>query len=89
MSKSPESGRTFRRRKRLTVRAVSALVPMFATLNGLMAISAQAEEACAKLTTVSIQEWTGDIINVVPWVADAKGMFRKHCRQDGGTPWEK
>jgi NitT/TauT family transport system substrate-binding protein len=79
MSKSPESGRTFKRRNRLTVRAVSALVPMLAALKGLMAISAQAEEACAKLTTVSIQEWTGDIINVVPWVADAKGMFRKHC----------
>lgn len=43
------------------------------------AIPARAQAPCASTTTVRIQEWTGDIINIVPWVADAKGFFRKHC----------
>jgi NitT/TauT family transport system substrate-binding protein len=28
---------------------------------------------------VRVQEWTGDIINIVPWIADAEGIFQKHC----------
>jgi NitT/TauT family transport system substrate-binding protein len=48
-------------------------------LLGATEISAQTEGSCEALSTVRIQEWTGDIINIVPWVADAKGMFRKHC----------
>jgi NitT/TauT family transport system substrate-binding protein len=31
------------------------------------------------MTEVKIQEWPGDIYNIVPWVADAEGLFRKHC----------
>jgi ABC-type nitrate/sulfonate/bicarbonate transport system substrate-binding protein len=60
-------------------RAASAFVLMASALNGVMAIPAQAQEACAKLATVRIQEWPGDIINIVPWAADSKGMFRRHC----------
>ena len=38
-----------------------------------------AQPQCAKLATVRVQEWSGDIINIVPWVADARGIFRAHC----------
>jgi NitT/TauT family transport system substrate-binding protein len=38
-----------------------------------------AQAPCASTPTVRIQEWTGDIINIVPWVAEAKGFFKKHC----------
>jgi NitT/TauT family transport system substrate-binding protein len=34
---------------------------------------------CAKLSAVKIQEWPGDIYNLVPWIADSEGLFRKHC----------
>lgn len=49
-----------------------------ATLCGLSALPAQAQ-SCTKTTEVRIQEWTGDIINIVPWVADAEGFFHNHC----------
>jgi ABC-type nitrate/sulfonate/bicarbonate transport system substrate-binding protein len=75
----PETARNRKRCNSLTTRTVAASVLMLATLNGVTAISAQAQEACAKHATVRIQEWTGDIINIVPWVADAKQIFRKHC----------
>ena len=52
---------------------------MASALNGVMAIPGQAQETCAKPATARIQEWPGDIINIVPWVAESKGMFRKHC----------
>jgi NitT/TauT family transport system substrate-binding protein len=44
-----------------------------------MPLAAQVPDTCAKPTTVRIQEWTGDIINIVPWLADSKDIFRKHC----------
>jgi NitT/TauT family transport system substrate-binding protein len=34
---------------------------------------------CAKFNEVKIQEWPGDIYNLVPWIADSEGLFRKHC----------
>lgn len=34
---------------------------------------------CAKISEVKIQEWPGDIYNIVPWVADDEGLFRNHC----------
>src|SRR5271155_1886792 len=47
-------------------------------LGGIGALPANAQ-SCAKMMDVRIQEWTGDIINIVPWVADAEGLFSKHC----------
>ena len=47
-------------------------------LNAAGTTTARAD-TCAKMMDVKIQEWTGDIINIVPWVADDQGMFRKHC----------
>ncbi len=44
----------------------------------MTAIPARATD-CAQMTEVKVQEWSGDIINIVPWVADDQGMFRKHC----------
>lgn len=35
--------------------------------------------ACAKTYAVKIQEWPGDIINIVPWVAAEKGIFERNC----------
>jgi ABC-type nitrate/sulfonate/bicarbonate transport system substrate-binding protein len=55
------------------------LLAVFAVgLSGINALPAQAQ-SCTKAMEVRIQEWTGDIINIVPWVADAEGLFRKHC----------
>src|SRR5487761_43539 len=34
---------------------------------------------CAKMMDAKVQEWTGDIINIVPWVAQDQGIFSKHC----------
>jgi NitT/TauT family transport system substrate-binding protein len=51
---------------------------LMSLMNGLQAPSAQAAD-CAKLMDVKVQEWTGDIINLVPWVAESQGIFRKHC----------
>jgi ABC-type nitrate/sulfonate/bicarbonate transport system substrate-binding protein len=34
---------------------------------------------CANMMDAKIQEWTGDIINLVPWVAQDQGIFSKHC----------
>jgi NitT/TauT family transport system substrate-binding protein len=79
MSKSRAPETRGERCRRSIGRAVSAFFLMGSALNVGMAISAQAQEACAKLATVRIQEWTGDIINIVPWAADSKGMFRRHC----------
>jgi NitT/TauT family transport system substrate-binding protein len=45
----------------------------------LAAGATPARAECAKMLTVRVQEWTGDIINIVPWVADEEGIFRKHC----------
>lgn len=55
-----------------------ALLLAVGLLHGVAATSALAQ-SCAKTSTVRIQEWTGDIINMVPWVAEEKGMFRKQC----------
>jgi ABC-type nitrate/sulfonate/bicarbonate transport system substrate-binding protein len=61
------------------IKSASALAVICISLNGVIAMSAQAQGVCAKPATVRIQEWPGDIINIVPWVAEAKGMFGKHC----------
>lgn len=79
MSKSRAPETCVERCRHSISRAASAFVLMASALNGVMAIPAQAQEACAKPATARIQEWPGDIINIVPWVADSKGMFRKHC----------
>lgn len=34
---------------------------------------------CAKFIELEIQEWPSDIYNLVPWIADSDGLFRKHC----------
>lgn len=72
-------GTAAERRKALVAGIRLALAMTVAVLPGLMTIAAQTQAPCANVATVRIQEWTGDIINIVPWVADAKGMFRKHC----------
>jgi ABC-type nitrate/sulfonate/bicarbonate transport system substrate-binding protein len=59
-------------------RTILTVVASLAALSSINSPAAQAEDTCAKPTTVRIQEWTGDIINIVPWVADSKDMFRKH-----------
>jgi NitT/TauT family transport system substrate-binding protein len=50
---------------------------VFSTL--LMGAMATPASACTKMMEVRIQEWTGDIINLVPWVAEAQGIHKKHC----------
>jgi NitT/TauT family transport system substrate-binding protein len=47
-------------------------------VGGLWATTAQAAD-CSKMMDVTVQEWTGDIINIVPWVGYDEGIFRKHC----------
>ncbi len=56
-----------------------ALGLVVAVASGATALIASAQAPCATMYPVRVQEWTGDIINMVPWVADAKGIFRKHC----------
>jgi ABC-type nitrate/sulfonate/bicarbonate transport system substrate-binding protein len=34
---------------------------------------------CVKMMEAKVQEWTGDIINIVPWVANDERIFHKHC----------
>jgi NitT/TauT family transport system substrate-binding protein len=69
-----ERGRGVGREKRLG--ALGAVVGM---LLGATVGWAQSGGPCATMGTVRVQEWTGDIINIVPWVAEAKGLFAKHC----------
>lgn len=59
-------------------RSACALLAAVALLSGA-ASARQAQSPCAKQASVRIQEWTGDIINIVPWIADSKGLFRAHC----------
>jgi NitT/TauT family transport system substrate-binding protein len=54
------------------------LLILAATLSDLIPLQAHAQ-SCPKMMDVRIQEWTADIINIVPWVADAEGIFHKHC----------
>jgi NitT/TauT family transport system substrate-binding protein len=54
------------------------LFALVGLLNGFTAMSAQAQ-TCPKTMEIRIQEWTGDIINIVPWAAEAQGFFRNHC----------
>jgi NitT/TauT family transport system substrate-binding protein len=79
MRENCESGRSSKRRKRSAYRTMLGVMVTLGTLNSAMAIPAWADDACTRLATVRVQEWTGDIINIVPWIADAKGIFRKHC----------
>ena len=79
MSKNDAFGMTVERRKGLSGGTGLALALAVAMLNGATPGSAWAAELCAQPPTVRLQEWTGDIINLVPWVADAKGIFKKHC----------
>lgn len=46
---------------------------------GLLPLVGAAQPTCAKMSVVSVQEWPGDIINIVPWVAKDKGIYAKHC----------
>jgi NitT/TauT family transport system substrate-binding protein len=50
-----------------------------AALGGTVALEAQAQAPCTNPPVVRLQEWPGDIINLVPWVAENKGIFKKHC----------
>lgn len=58
-------------------RTTVAMAVVAALLQGVA--SSVSAQACPKVSTVRIQEWTGDIINIVPWVAEAKGLFKKEC----------
>lgn len=67
--------------RRMVVSVAARRLPLLALaglLNGLAPMSVQAQ-SCPKMTEIRIQEWTGDIINLVPWVAEAHGFFREHC----------
>jgi len=55
------------------------LAALLASLCDVMAAVPARAADCAQMTEVNIQEWTGDIINIVPWVADDQGILRKHC----------
>ena len=79
MTTNDALGTAVERRNILAAGARLALAIAVTVLPTLTAISAQAQAPCTKVATLRIQEWTGDIINIVPWVADAKGLFRKHC----------
>lgn len=34
---------------------------------------------CIQTHEVKLQEWSGDVINIVPWVAEDQGFFRRNC----------
>ena len=79
MSNHAEPGTTARECSRWTTGTRLALALGLAVLPGLSAIPAHAQAPCASMPVVRVQEWPGDIINIVPWVAETKGMFKKHC----------
>lgn len=79
MSNHAEPGAIVNGHKRRTDFGRLALALALAILPCVTAIPAQAQAPCTSMPVVRIQEWTGDIINIVPWVADAKGIFKKHC----------
>ena len=79
MSNHAEAGSTVNERKRRTDHTRLALTLAFAILPCIMANPAQGQAPCTSMPVVRVQEWTGDIINLVPWVADTKGIFKKHC----------
>jgi NitT/TauT family transport system substrate-binding protein len=56
---------------------LTASCGLLVALSGVTAVAARAD--CARQAEVRIQEWPGDIYNIVPWVADEQGLFRKHC----------
>lgn len=53
-----------------------AFLTVFLIVNG--ASDARAA-TCSKMMDATVQEWTGDIINIVPWVAQDASIFQKHC----------
>jgi NitT/TauT family transport system substrate-binding protein len=57
-------------------RIVAFLLPLAA---GTATAATAAQADCANVITVRIQEWPGDIYNIVPWVADDEALFRQHC----------
>jgi NitT/TauT family transport system substrate-binding protein len=59
----------------------SGRLALVMTIAGFLSSGAphSASAACIKMMEAKVQEWTGDIINIVPWVAEAEGIFRKHC----------
>jgi ABC-type nitrate/sulfonate/bicarbonate transport system substrate-binding protein len=78
--RSTRFGFAGRGRQRCSVAGKLALCVMVAIATGGTSLAAWGQQPCAKVWgPVRIQEWTGDIINIVPWVADAKGIFKKHC----------
>jgi NitT/TauT family transport system substrate-binding protein len=79
VTNSDRFGTSVERRKILAAGSRLALAIAVAALPSLTAIPARAQARCPNVATVRVQEWTGDIINIVPWIADAKGLFKKHC----------
>ena len=79
MSDHAEPATTANEYKRWTSGRRAALALGLAVLAGVAAMPAHAQAPCTNMPVVRIQEWPGDIINLVPWVADAKGIFKKYC----------
>jgi NitT/TauT family transport system substrate-binding protein len=79
VSNHADPGTTAKKRTRRTSTGTLTLALAFAILPGVTALPAQAQAPCTSMPVVRVQEWPGDIINLVPWVADAKGIFKKHC----------
>jgi NitT/TauT family transport system substrate-binding protein len=52
---------------------------LVAALAFVVAPASEAADGCAKTFPVKVQEWPGDIINIVPWVAEEKGTFDRNC----------
>jgi NitT/TauT family transport system substrate-binding protein len=75
---NPESRSAIKRRSNFAGSRKILLLILGAMLSGIGTLPANAQ-SCATMMDVRIQEWTGDIINIVPWVADAEGLFRKQC----------
>ncbi len=72
-------------RRTVLVKCSRGIFATLALLCGAVS-TGHAQVPCEKPATVRIQEWTGDIINIVPWIAQAKGMFRAHCLDVRFTP---
>jgi len=60
-----------RARLQLAIFTIAAMVAIAATT--------PSRADCVKSTEIKVQEWPGDIYNLVPWVADAEGLFHQHC----------
>lgn len=79
MRPSPATAFLVRHAERARAIRRGVVVAAVAAAGLAAAPAAPAADLCAQPPLVRVQEWTGDIINLVPWVADAKGIFKKHC----------